>query len=105
MLSPLARALAYYLGGGFALALFCAMWFLDRPVDLDDASQRRLHRRALILSPLGLFHPMFALTAFGLARDATRYGDAQAGRRALVVATTTLSASVVIAGGVLVSAA
>ena len=74
MVSPFA-ALVYYLGGGFALVLFCAIWFFDRPADLDEVWQRRLRRRAHILTPLGLLHPVIALTAVGLAHDVARTGE------------------------------
>jgi hypothetical protein len=104
MLTPFARALAYYLGGGFALGLFCGMWYLGRPVDLDPASQRLLHRRILVLSPLGLLHPVVALAAFGMARDATRHGDPVAGRRPMVLATASLTVSTAITAGVLLTA-
>ena len=65
----------YYVGGGFALVLFCALWFFDRPPDLDEVWQRRVRRRAHILTPLGLLHPVIALTALGLARDVAHHGD------------------------------
>ena len=103
MLDSFTRALTYYLGGGFALALFCALWYLDRPADLDEASQRRLRRRAAILTPLGLLHPMVALTAVGLARDAARDGDPINARPVLVAATCSLVASLGGMAGVLLA--
>jgi hypothetical protein len=105
LLSPFTRALAYYLGGGFALALFCALLFFDRPPEADGDSQRRLRRRALVLSSVGLLHPMVALTAFGLARDATRVSDSEAAKSTLIAAATSLIASLAVATGVLISAA
>jgi hypothetical protein len=104
LLSPFVRALAYYLGGGFALALLCALWFFDRPVDLDERWARRLRRRARILIPLGLLHPVVAVTALGLARDAWRDGDPESSRSTVVVASGSLAASLVVTGAVLVLA-
>lgn len=96
LVSPLA-ALGYYLGGGFALALFCAMWFFDRPADLDEVWRRRLRRRAHILMPLGLQHPVIALTAFGIARDVARDADPDASRLTMTAATVGLVISLAIA--------
>ena len=74
MLNPFARALAYYVGGGFALALLCAAFVADP--DENDARPERARRRAAILVPLGLAHPVFALAAFVLTRDLRRAGSA-----------------------------
>ena len=97
MLSPFARVLVYYLGAGFALGLFCSLWFFDRPWLLDAAWDRRLRRRAWILEPLGVLHPVVALTALGLASDARRDGDATAARGVVVAATGSLVASTAVA--------
>jgi hypothetical protein len=72
LLNSSARALAFYLGGGFALALLCATLFFDVPADPDATWQRKARRRAAILLPIGLAHPVLAVTAFALARDLTR---------------------------------
>ena len=92
MLSPLSRAVAFYLGGGAALALLCSIWFFDHTDD-ERALSRRRRRRALILSPIGVFHPIVALTAVGLARGATEDDTASTG--AVVAATASLVVSVV----------
>jgi hypothetical protein len=62
----------YYVGGGFALALFCAIWYLDQRRADDDDWPARTRRRILILTPLGLLHPVVALAAVGLAVDLGR---------------------------------
>lgn len=79
MLSPFARALTYYLAGGFALTLFCAIWYLDQPALLDERWQQRIRRRMSVLTPLGLAHPVVALAAVGLALDLARAEGSRAG--------------------------
>src|SRR3954447_9983729 len=86
MLSPFTRVLVYYLGVGFALALFCSLWVFDQPWSLDATWQRRLRRRAWILAPIGVLHPVVALAALLLAHDAHRDGDPDAARTVRVAA-------------------
>ena len=100
MLSPFTRALVYYLGAGFALALFCAIWYLDQPSDTDAGWAARVRRRILMLTPLGLAHPVIALAAVGLALDLSR-ADPHVSRRLLPMAVTSLTASLTAAAVVL----
>jgi hypothetical protein len=82
VLHPFAKTLAYYGVGGFAVALFCAIPYFDRPATLDGPWARRLLRRAQLLSVIGVLHPVIALTAVGLARDVDRLAEeAVPGRR------------------------
>jgi len=92
VLPPFARALAYYGGGGFALALLCAAVFFDRT---RDVGHDRLRRNALILAPIGIVHPVIAGTALLLARDASRSadGDTDTTDSAVFAATSSLVAS------------
>ena len=68
MLTPFSRALAYYLGGGFGLALLCSLWLFDSSG--APTSTKRITRRAYTFSVLGVLHPVIAITAWVLARDA-----------------------------------
>jgi len=90
VLPPIARALAYYGGGGFALALLCAAVFFDRT---RDVGHDKLRRSALILAPIGIVHPVIAGTALLLARDASRGADGDTTDSAVFAATSSLVAS------------
>ena len=104
MLSPFARALAYYLAGGFALSLLCTALFLQVTPDLDDQTRRRLRRRAYALASVGIVHPVIAGAAVVQARDSRPPGAPEMDAT-VAVTTASLVLSLVVAGGVLVGAA
>lgn len=103
MLSPFLRALAYYGGGGYALVLLCTALFLD-PFDTTRQAPATLRRRAMVLAPIGLIHPVIATVALVLARDAARDADTDPSSAASVVAGTCLAGSVAVMVGVLAAA-
>lgn len=102
------RGLLLYIATGYGLGLFCAIAYFDQPPVLDERWTRRIVRRARVLAVLGLVHPVIAVTAFGLARDALWRSDAPAPARVVVVtaaaATASLIASVAIMVLILVAA-
>jgi hypothetical protein len=102
VLTPFAKTIAYYGPGGFAAALFCAIPYFDRPVALDAPWARRMLRRASVLTALGLFHPVVALTALGIVRDVDRLAEegvqlGPAWRRSNMFATASLVTSLAVA--------
>jgi hypothetical protein len=101
VLSPFARALAYYLAGGFALSLLCAALFVSMTPQLDDRGRRRLRRRAYALASVGIVHPVIAGTAVVLALD-SRPPDAPQPDATTVVSAASLALSLLAAVGVLV---
>lgn len=97
MLTPFSRAVVYYLGGGFALALLCSLWLFD--ASGAPTSSERLTRRAFTFSVLGVLHPVIALAAWVLARDAR--AQEIGGRRPHLAALTSLAVSTAAMLGVL----
>ncbi len=100
MLSSTARLLAYYGGVGFALALIClALLDTQGGIGLDAAERARLRRRAFWLAPAGVVHPVFALAALVLARDANRGNDVDETDGAVFAASASLTVSLVVRVG------
>jgi hypothetical protein len=96
VLSPFARALAYYGGGGFALALLCAALFLDSPGNVDEGRSARLRRRAMLLASVGVVHPVIAATSLVLAQDAGRGPEPERAAAAVVLAVASLVISLTV---------
>ena len=104
MLTPFSRALAYYLIGGFALALLCALWLFDDPD--ASTSPNPVTRRALMCSALGVFHPVIALSAYALARDVRDAEiDDRLARSPRIAALTSVAVSTAAMIGVLITTA
>lgn len=103
MLSSNARVLAYYGGVGFALALIClALFDTHGGTGLNATERARLRRRAFWLAPAGLVHPVFAITALVLARDANRDNDGDETDGAVVAASASLTVSLLVMVGTVV---
>ena len=96
MLNPFARAIVYYGGGGFALLLLCAAVFLDPFTGEHPDRAKRLRRRALLLAPIGVLHPVIAGTALVLARDTARIAGTTSAGLAYIASSASLVASAVV---------
>ncbi len=81
MLNPSAKAICFYLFGGFGLALLCVPAFI-RPAESQDPDwPARTRRRSWALAAIGLLHPVLALASLGLAAEAGRATEARARTR------------------------
>jgi hypothetical protein len=83
VLEPFAQALAWYLVGGYAVALLCAIPYFGAPPTLRNAN---------LLAVVGIVHPVVALTAVGITADVDPATPGWAASR--VLAWVSLAASV-----------
>lgn len=81
MLNPFAKAIAYYLIGGFGLALLCIPAFIRPGGSSDPGWGARTRRRSWALAAVGPLHPVLALTSLGLATEAEHAAEGVAPAR------------------------